>query len=207
MNDPLRRAEAQVQRFWNIDGLHEIAIALLFGLTAVWVWGSDLSDLPRAWKSFFSVTFPVVICGGMYAEKAIVTRIRQRLTFPRTGFVTFRRPSRRQQIVTGCLGAVVAAGVAFAATRGPIPDFSRWLVAIVGLFMGGILWSLAWRAQIRRFYALGLACAAAGIAISWAGASLSEQLVLFWIVVAVATLISGTATLWRFVHTPHPVEG
>src|SRR5215471_10223374 len=109
MDDPLREAQSRLQRYTVVDGLHEIGAALIFALTAVWVWTSDLSSLPRFWKQAFSVTFPVMIWAGMWAERRIVKAIRRRLTYPRAGFAEERRPPRRRTLVIGLLSALSAA--------------------------------------------------------------------------------------------------
>src|SRR6478672_10899713 len=101
--DPLHLAEVHLQRYWNVDGLNEIAVALISGLTGLWVWGSDVSNLPHAWKSAFSATFPFLICGGMWSAGFIVKRIRRTLTYPRVGFAELRRPPRWRTMLLGAI--------------------------------------------------------------------------------------------------------
>jgi hypothetical protein len=199
MDDPLREAEARLQRSWNVDGLHEIGIAVLFGLTAVWVWSSDLADLPRIWKGVFSTAFPVLIFGGIYGEKWIVERIRRRLTVPRVGFVKLRPPSVRMRVASGIAGALVTGLVAVMAVRDP-SGWERWAGAALGLILGGLLSGMAWRGRTPRFYAVGAVLVAMGFAISWARLPFAEALTVFWAVSAVTVLISGGVTLWRFLH-------
>src|SRR3954469_21497796 len=109
MNDPLREAEAHLQRYWNVDGLHEIAVALIFGLTGLWVWATDVSTLPHAWKGAFSMTFPLLILGGMWAEGKAIQALRGRLTYPKVGYVELRKPPRWRLIAAGAVAAVLAA--------------------------------------------------------------------------------------------------
>jgi hypothetical protein len=199
MHDPLRDAEARLQRFWNVDGLHEIGIAVLFGLTAVWVWSSDLADLPKFWKGVFSTTFPVLIFGGIYGEKWVVERIRRRMTVPRVGFVKLRRPSVRMRLGSGVGGAVAAVLVAAMAVRDP-SGWERWAGAAMGLMVGGFLSVMAWKGQTPRFYAVAVVLAVTGAWISWARLPFAEALTTFWAVSAIAVLVSGGVTLWRFLH-------
>lgn len=198
MDDPLSRAEARLQRFWNVDGLHEIGIAILFGLTAVWVWAADLSGFPKVWRGAFSVTFPLLISGGIWAERAVVERIRDRLTVPRVGFVSFRRPTRRRRVLTGVAGAVVAAGIAVVVWRYGAGDWTRWFFAYLGGMIGFVLSQMAWKAKAARFYILAAVCAATGVGLSLAGTQFSAALVLFWSICGAATLVSGAVTLSRF---------
>src|SRR5690242_655678 len=115
MNDPMREAERRLQRYWNVDGLHEIAITVMLALTSLWTWASDLSELPRAWKSAFSATVPLLLCGGIFVEGWAIKAIRRRLTYPRAGFVEFRKPTRIKRVRAVLLGSFVAAAIAAAA--------------------------------------------------------------------------------------------
>jgi len=140
MNDPLREAEGRLQRYWNVDGLHEIGVALIFALTALWVWAGDLSDLPRAWKGWFSATFPVVICGGIFGEKYVVNAIRRRLTYPRAGFARLRQPPRKKQVWAALMGAFVAAAIGGSALMKL--DLRRWSLALMTLGATALLWQI-----------------------------------------------------------------
>jgi len=201
MDDPLRDAEARLQRFWNVDGLHEIGIAVLFGLTAVWVWSSDLADLSKFWKGLFSATFPMLLLGGMYGEKWVVERVRRRMTVPRVGFVKLRKPSPRMRVGSGVAGAAVAALVAVMAVRNP-SGWERWVGAVLGLMVAAFLTAMGWKGRTPRFYVVGAVLAAAGVWLSWKGLEFAETMVAFWAISAVAVLISGSVTLWRFLHRP-----
>jgi hypothetical protein len=201
MDDPLREAEARLQRFWNVDGLHEIGIAVIFGLTAVWVWSSDLADLPKVWKGVFSSAFPLILLAAMFGEKWVVERVRRRLTAPRVGFVKLRPPSMQMRVGSGIAGAVVAALVAVMAVREP-SGWERWLGAALGLMMGASLTAMGWKGRTPRFYAVGAVLVVAGAWLSWKRLEFAETMVAFWAISAVAVLVSGGVTLWRFLHRP-----
>jgi hypothetical protein len=199
MDDPLRDAEARLQRFWNVDGLHEIGIAILFGLTAVWVWSSDLADLPKFWTGVFSATFPMLLLGGMYGEKWVVERVRRRLTVPRVGFVKLRQPSVRMRVGSGIAGAAVAALVAVMAVRDQ-SGWERWAGAAMGLMLGAFLAVMGWKGRTPRFYVVGAVLVVAGVWLSWKRLEFAETMVAFWAISSVAVLVSGGVTLWRFLH-------
>ncbi len=199
--DPLRQAEAQLQRHWNVDGLHEIAVALISILTGLWVWTTDIADLPHAWKSAFSGAFPLLLLGGMFAAGQIIKQIRHRLTYPRAGFVEFRRPSWRFQIVMGALGACIAAGLALAIRRLPSEAMRHWVVLIPGIAGGVFLCQMGWRTGLSRFYILAGVLTAAALAIGTSSLSFAAGMVAFWLVAGAALLVSGCVTLHRFLHS------
>lgn len=198
MNDPLREAETRLQRYWNVDGLHEIAIAVLLALTALWTWASDLSELPRAWKGAFSSTFPIVLCGGIFIEGRVIKAIRRRLTYPRAGFVEFRKPSLTTRARTALLGAFVAAAMGAAAMASL--DLWRWMLALIGIGMGAMMWQIGTRSSLPRFQALAGLVAVLGIALAIAGWPFEIAIVTFFATAAAALFVSGGVTLWRFLH-------
>lgn len=199
MDDPLRQAEGRLQRYWNVDGLHEIGVALILALTALWIWASDLSDLPRAWRGAFSASFPILLCGGMLAEGRIVKAIRGRLTYPRAGFAEFKKPTRGKLLRGVLLGAIVSM-ITATAIRADL-DLHRWLVALIGIGMGAMLWQIGSRAGLTRFQAVGALVAALGCGIAAAGWAFELELVVFFSAAALAMAASGGVTLWRFLHT------
>jgi hypothetical protein len=199
MNDPLREAEGRLQRYWNVDGLHEIAIAVLLALTALWTWASDLSELPRAWKGAFSSTFPLVLCGGIFIEGRVIKAIRRRLTYPRAGFVEFRKPSRTKQVQAALIGMFVAAAIAASAFARL--DLSRWALALIGIGMGWMMWQIGTRSNLPRFRMLAAVIATLGVAIAAANWRFELGIVAFFGMAAAALLVSGGVTLWRFLHS------
>ena len=202
--DPLRQAEAQLQRYWNIDGLHEIAAALIFVLTALWIWVSDVSPLPRAWKSAFSMTFPVLICGGMWCQSIVVKRIRRRLTYPRAGFAELRSVSGRKRFVTAAIAGLAAALLVVAIVRLRVADLTAFAVLIPGFAGGVFLWQLGSRAGIARFYVLAFTVAGLAVAVTVSGLPYAWSIVTFWSLAGAAMMVSGGLTLWRFLHTTPP---
>ena len=199
--DPLREAEAHLQRYWNVDGLNEIAVALISGLTGLWVWASDVSSLPHTWKGAFSVTFPLLICGGMWGARHAITRIRRRLTYPRAGYVELRQPSPSRRIAMGVIAALVAAALAAAVRLESRDELRRLAVLVPGLASAALLCVLGSRARLRRFYVLAAVLGAAALAIAAAGLSLEMGIIAYWLTASAATFVSGGVTLWRFLHT------
>jgi hypothetical protein len=201
MTDALLEAKGKVHRYWNVDGLHEIAIACIFLLTAGWVWASDISPAGSVWRAVLSVSFPIMLCGGIMGEKRVVAAIRQRLTFRRTGFVEFRKPSPRQRAVSAVFGVAVAIALTvIVAQRGTAAleeILAPGMAALVGLFMG---W-LGFFHGPRRFVAVAAASVAAGLAIAYARLDMSAGMAAYYAAMGAVLLGSGVFTLWQYLRT------
>jgi hypothetical protein len=207
MDDPLLDAKARVQRYWNVDGLHEIAIAILFLLTAVIVWAGDSASLPKFWRGAAGVAFPIVLMGGIFLEPSVVRAIRNRLTFPRTGYVAFGKAPVRQQGIAGVLAFCVAVAVAVLLARSSVEDLQGWLAPALSVLLGGFTVWMGRRYGLPRFLAVAVFSVAAGFAIGAAGLPLSESMAAYWLAMGVAMLTSGTLALLHFLHAAPAASG
>lgn len=207
MIDALTDARSRVHRYWNVDGLHEIAISVLFLLTAAWVWAGDMASLSRTWKGVLSVTFPLMLCGGIMAEGKVVKAIRMRLTYRRTGFVEFRQPSRRTRVWSGVAGCAVAVLLASFIARNGADWVETWWVPGLGALVGVFAGWLGWTQGPRRFLAVAAVSVAAGAAIGLAGYEMNAGMAIFYLVMGVTMLLSGGTALWQYLRiAPAPAE-
>jgi hypothetical protein len=207
MIDALSDAKARVHRYWNIDGLHEIAISVLFLLTAAWVWAGDLPSLGRVWKAALSVTFPLMLCGGILAEGKVVHAIRLRMTYRRTGFVEFRQPSRQLRAGSGVAGSVAAVLLVILITRNNAANIESWWVPGMGALVGFFSGWLGLTQGPRRFLLVAAVSVITGGAIGYAGYEMNTGMALYYLVMAVTLLLSGGVTLWHYLRvSPAPGE-
>lgn len=107
-NADLRELEQRPKRYWNVDGIPELMMGL------VWmVWGAALiygEALPKGRGSnwYWMVVPMVLVLSGVVSNWA-VKKLKERLTYPRTGWVEMKEPSRGvRQLAAGI--AVVSAG-------------------------------------------------------------------------------------------------
>ncbi len=207
MTDVLTQAKSRVQRYWNVDGLHEIAIAILFLWTAGWSAGGDAVPHGSLWKAVFSIGFPIVLCGGILIEGRAVRAIRDRMGYRRTGFVEFRAPSRRKRVLSGVMGALVAALLALLVAKRGIDNLDLVWVPGIGLLLGLFMARIGWAGGTRRFLWVGAASVGAGGAIGLAGLGITPGMSVYYAVMGVVLLLSGGLTLRRYLRiAPEPVE-
>jgi hypothetical protein len=205
INDPLLDANTRVQRYWNVDGLHEIAMAILFLLTALSVWAGESATLSKFWKGAAAVALPIFLIVGISVEGSVVQAIRRRLTFPRTGFVTFRKPSAKRRRVGVTVAFCIAILVVFLVARSPLENVQAWLVPALSLVFGGFVAWMGLAFRLRRFLVVALASAAAGAAIAALGLPLPAAMAMYWMAMGVVMLLSGALALRRYLHAA-PVE-
>jgi hypothetical protein len=141
------------QRHWMEDGLSEIMLGLLFiilggGLLAKLV-------LPR-WLTL-DLLIPALTIVGVFGLTRGSKKLKERITFPRSGYVALPEPTRRRRIFTFVTVAVLAAAfsLVLSAHIVVVPVFAAVFAAI--FLWGGVQYkqaSMLWEAFLTLLFAV-----------------------------------------------------
>jgi hypothetical protein len=200
-NDPPVTAERAARRYWNVDGLAEIYTGCFFLLVPLLnlLWQSSIRPV---WLALSGLA---MLMAAVAASRPILITIRGRLTYPRTGYVSFKRPCR---ILDAPGIAVILSGLAAVfAVMAITTDWIGGLTAVTGLTLGVIDIQMGRTLGLPRFYLLGVVSICAGAVLgllqptypaffpfdyAWEASSI------LFSTVGVAYLISGGITLWKY---------
>jgi branched-subunit amino acid transport protein len=210
----------QPRLYYNIDGLGELGMGVMFLGWALLLWLQAHTPREAIWHQMygFLVYVGVLLAVIHYGTKAIKTHV----TYPRTGFVEYRRRYRwLTAVVTAALTALAIPVLIFATRR-------HWdvtaLPSVFGLVLAaGFTWRIA--GAVRWKLAVGVAMVAASLAIallppsylagladdSWTIHPVRTKLVggflLTLIVYGGLWLISGGISFWLYLrHTQEPAQ-
>lgn len=199
----LRDAEQRAQRYWTIDGLPE----LLMG--ALWiVWGTAFlagEALPRgpAWNVYWMFTPAVLTLSGVAAVWTI-KQLKARITFPRTGYVVWKAPTRPQRLLTAAVAILTALLLVVIISTGR----ARGVDSVAAPALGVVL-SLGFLvASVRQHapYLLALAAVALTLAVVFGTvASGWDSVNWMFIALGAAAVVVGTVRLRIFLRK-HPLE-
>lgn len=200
MDPHLDHAARRSIRYWYDDGLAEIATGLLFLLLAALYATEGLAHLS---PSFSALGLPILVLGGMLVFGCLVRVIKQRLTYPRTGYVSYPRkqPARKWlAAVLGGLGSLLLAMFLASGQTAIYPAFAGAAIAIV-------LWLFGYRSGLVRLAVQGLLGVAAGVITSLAGAEMWLGAAIVFGLTGLASLLCGISVLARYLRTtPLPPE-
>jgi|SRR3990170_8481642 len=99
------------RRYWTIDGLPELVVGVLWIIWGgAWLIGQNIPHDWR-WAAYWLIVPPVLALSG-FAVNWITRRLKERITFPRTGYVEWRKPSNRVSLGVGLAIAGIAAVLA-----------------------------------------------------------------------------------------------
>lgn len=106
MNNQINEIIRRTYRYYYEDGLVEMALGGLFAVLGLALWFFGLMPLSGRWGGMFVLGMLVIIFGGAFGIKRMIGVLKERVTYPRTGAVTYKnQPSTGRWAVI--LGAAV----------------------------------------------------------------------------------------------------
>ncbi len=200
MKDNVSDVEQRVKRYWYVDGFGELVggggmcliLALYFSAQQYLGDDSLISGLLQA-------SLVLVLLGGMFLVRRLISAAKLRVTYPRTGYVEYRT-SEKNRLVTGILSGVV--GMIMAMTFiFIVRQFNQIdaMVAVSGVVMGIILLvKQVWTVKVKRFYILSAMALIYGAVLSVSGFPRGYNLGLFYALMSLSFVISGGLTLKKY---------
>jgi hypothetical protein len=184
----------QTQRYWYEDGFQDMAfggfillIALLFIAQAVTPAGSPLWLL-------WGIGGPVLLIGGGIVVGKVVKRLKERVTYPRTGYVAYAKPRGKSRWLRIALVLIISAGVSAAI----IIVEKNWLsiTVILGFVYMATFSFLAYHLGLGRYVLLAVWCLALGLALAPMALSLQLSGAIYHVGAGAAMVLAGWLT-WR----------
>jgi hypothetical protein len=204
----LKLAQKRAVKYWYSDGLNELGFGALMLLLGVYFFLEGSLDSNHPLRFILESGFVLVIVGGSVLISKLVQTAKERLTYQRTGFVNYPRrkaPAWAQALMGVIIAGVMSALVAYLAISSL--DVERWLLAISGVLMSGVLLYMGLRSSVMRFLLLSLVVLAIGGWISYTGIPGSKGYGMFYTLAGLSVAISGACTLFNYLRShPHEAE-
>ena len=207
MPDAIFEARMRAQRYWYRDGLVEIPLGVLQLLLS----GSELIEAlgnrTSSWYVPVILTYTVLFFGLAVSASRIMAAVRQRITYPRSGYV-HESGQKRRTVAGMVLALLVALTVVlilrYAGRAGLDPArLVQWTPAVLGLMTGAGGVYVTVRYGLPRFLVVGVLAIILGVVVS---IEYPYRLAMaIWLaVVGCAWLCSGGVTLWNYLRTALP---
>jgi hypothetical protein len=197
----VRQVERRAQQYWNVDGLPEVVMGLLWIVWGVsWLVGEMLPRGP-VWDIYRMFTPLLLVCSSVAAVWA-TKALKARITFPRAGYVDWKPPTRRHRLTAAAIAAIISVGVLAMVVSSRTGGVEQIAAPLIGIVMC-VAFAIASVIQ-RAPYLLVLAAASLVLGLvlgtvirGWDG--------LNWMLVALGatSFVLGAVRLWWFVRT-HP---
>ncbi len=194
------------RRYWFIDGLSEITGGVLIIMIALSYQLIYLLEDSASRAMLLLIGQPTLILLSAYFSRKFIIKLKERFTYPRTGFVKFHaaKPNKRVQriLVVILIAGGVSIFISFMASM--IPD--RYLPVISSLFIGAYSWILGYLNGVRRFYIIAILIVIFGGLISWINFGGGLPYIYLLTGIGVIWVLSGGWTLIRYMSQTKPVQ-
>jgi hypothetical protein len=202
MNPTIEVAPRRATRYWYEDGLVEIGSGLLFLLLAGLFSVEGLAPAGSLPPWFSALGLPVIVLGGMIVLGLALRALKERLTYPRTGYVAYPPTRPLRKVLAGVIGGVVSMLVVLVLLSHP-----EWLTAmpaVQGAVVAAVWFLLSYRMGVPRMAIQGLLALVAGVLVSLAGLQTSLGTAAVFGAIGLGSLISGAFVLARYLRTTAP---
>ncbi len=207
MTDEIKKSQLRALQYYYVDGTFEFTFGGLCLLLALYFYVQ--ATLPESFLSnLLNIVFILVVLGGSFAINRLVQALKQRLTYPRTGYVAYRSNYGLKlgvRIGIGLtLGFLFSAVIILAITKRP--NLMDWMPGITGLFFAIVLAWVGFRSSLPRFFLVALTVALCGIGLAFSGVEYAFGLAIVYAWSCLVLFTSGGITLWKYLHR-NPLPG
>jgi hypothetical protein len=197
--DPIQNAQKRAFQYWYVDGTFEFSFGSISLLLAAYFYAQRL--WAEAWfGSLLTAMFILILFGGGWLVRRLVMSMKERITFPRTGYIAFQRKTGssrlKRMLLTGFVAATISALMTILLMNRPA-GFD-WTVAAPGVFFGAVITYLGIRTGLARFYINAAASLGTSMALGFANLPEGLGLTSFYGILGVALLVVGGLSLWQY---------
>ncbi len=151
MRDPIKDTMRKTLSYWYVDGLTELATGLLFMGVGLFYYALVVLAPETAAGQLSTIGLPVLILLGAMLSRRVVSSLKERLTYPRTGYVACVKTRAAKKLWTLAVSVGGSLAFVFIAVRfnlGWLKYFTPALMAAAMLAFIGFTYGL------RRVYGL-----------------------------------------------------
>ena len=195
MNDELKKPQLRAIQYFYVDGSFEFGFGLLCLILGVFFY---VETHVQGWLSaVVDGSLILVMIGGAWLIFRLIKKLKEQITWPRTGYVTYNRQEgykRGWRVALGMIsGGLVAATVAVLVT---IPSIHIAMMPLLSGFLLGIVMAVfGWRNRLMRFYFLAGLSTAVGIALAYSRMQNIVALAVYYLIFGLLLFATGTWVL------------
>jgi hypothetical protein len=199
--DPLQQAQKRAFQYWYVDGTFEFSFGGICLLLAAYFYVQFL--LSAAGRSNFLVEmllFLLVFLGGGLLVNRLVMSLKEHLTFPRTGYISFPRKTGAKRwgriVLIAAISALVSSLMVIMLVNRPA-GFD-WVVMASGLIFGLVVMYLGFRTGLVRFFIHAAISIGVGVVFGFANLPENIGLMVFYGLLGLGLLLVGGFSLWMY---------
>ncbi|MGB3715721.1 MAG: hypothetical protein WA996_14930 [Candidatus Promineifilaceae bacterium] len=199
MTDQVDDTVRRVHKYLYEDGLIEIGVGILFivvglGLIAF----VAIQDNTIMGVTLIAGLLALAFGGALFTKRALEV-VKERMTYPRTGYVSYRSGETNRGRWLAPVAAILLLILSLF-----LPEELTRISSMIGALMFVIICSLGYRLRLRRFYAIGSIALLAGASASLLFLEEALGAGVTFSITGLALLVSGAFTLSTYLRR-HPM--
>ena len=207
MDTNVKSLQKKALQYWWIDGLAELAFALEMIIISLYF--VLLQQIHSAsWTVIAaSVGMPLVFLVTFFSAGKLVLYVKEKITFPRTGYVRYpkrKAVSRKRRIIVGAVIGFITA-VTVNLSRAFLGENAQWIVTTLIMMMGMVY--IGYLVGVYRYYVLGIFTFFWGIAMIWIPIPNGYEYACLFGAMGLFYLVSGGVVLMRYLKRYPIAEG
>jgi hypothetical protein len=196
---------------WLKDGIFEIGIGIL--LTGVGTFRAIIHFAEQKSAAYYWLSggLFVFMFGVAWGGKYVGEALKGRITYPRTGYISFRPFTFNVKNILAFLALLIVAGALGGMLGILASQPNQQKTGVFVPIVMGIVWGLAstyvaHRVEIKRLYVLAAFFMGIGLVIGALGVGVVLGVSFFYLSIGLAMIVSGCVVLVQFLRSHEPVD-
>lgn len=206
MEDPNDRLIRRTQTYWYSDGLAEIGLTIICLLLSIYFYAQATLAHDSWLFRILDMGFLLILLLGILITRKFISFLKAHLTYPRTGYVSYKPPTPAQKLGSIALAIFTSAALIFVINFGRF-NVETYLPIITGLLVGVILFAFGLRSRVFRFFLLATISALLGSGITLMNPGDMLGLSYYYGLIGLAVLISGLLVFRDYLAKTQPTGG
>ncbi len=204
MKDPIKDTMRKTLSYWYVDGLTELATGSLLALVSLFYTILAVLVPEATFHQLIGVGLPILILTGGLISRMAVSSLKERLTYPRTGYLVCIKPKTEQKVMAFMLAVAGSLIFVFISTLLKLD----WLEYAAPPFMAAIMIAfVGYTYGLRRFYGLAVYILLLGIPMVMLRLNDQINIVMFVAGCGAGLIVSGALTLRGYLQSTQPPLG
>lgn len=207
-NQTINETIKRTQRYWYVDGFAEIGAGVLISLFILFYYATGLLNNTMWQTILYVMGMPALIILGARMVSRIVVKLKEKYTYPRTGYVSYPRKTGSKRWSRALLAALlgVAIGAVTSLLSGKLPPIYQQ--AFVSIVIALAYAYIGYTIGLSRFYIFAAASLAFFGIVVLVHAAGMDFFLLFFLGQGLAWIVSGIFALRAYLRaTQPPLEG
>lgn len=206
MDKDLTRIKQSSLRYWFEDGLSEIVIGALFMVIGIFNLLQGLLEPGSIVSGLSGLILIFLVTFGILLSRSLIKTFKERLTYPRTGYVSYPKSTSLQRVVSAFLGISFAVIVIWLARISSQTSIT-WTPLILGFALAGFMIVIGFRTSLLRYQVMATLILISGVVLSISGIPDWLLTGIMFSIQGLMLAISGIIALVHYLAQSQPHQG